>query len=107
MTVNAIAPGALTRMTADLNPNRPEVKPDEFDRSAPENIAPLVVWLASPESHDVTGRVFIVAGGLISVAEGWRTGPTVDKGDRWDPAELGQVVEKLVAEARPNTTMRG
>ncbi len=107
VTVNAVSPGALTRMTADLNPNRPEVKPDQFDRSAPENIAPLVTWLASPESHDVTGRVFIVAGGVISVAEGWRTGPTVDKGDRWDPAELGPVVQKLVADAAPNTSMRG
>jgi NAD(P)-dependent dehydrogenase (short-subunit alcohol dehydrogenase family) len=107
VTVNAVSPGALTRMTEDLNPNRPEVKPDEFDRSAPENIAPLVTWLASPESHAVTGRVFIVGGGVISVAEGWRRGPTVDKGDRWDPAELGPVVEKLVADAAPNTTMRG
>jgi NAD(P)-dependent dehydrogenase (short-subunit alcohol dehydrogenase family) len=107
VTVNAVSPGALTRMTADLNPNRPDVKPDEFDRSAPENIAPLVTWLASPESHDVTGRVFIVGGGVISVAEGWRRGPTVDKGDRWDPAELGPVVQKLVADAAPNVTMRG
>ena len=107
VTVNAVSPGALTRMTADLNPNRPEVKADEFDRSAPENIAPLVTWLASPESHGVTGRVFIVAGGVISVAEGWRRGPSVDKGDRWDPAELGPVVEKLVADAAPNSTMRG
>jgi NAD(P)-dependent dehydrogenase (short-subunit alcohol dehydrogenase family) len=107
VTVNAVSPGALTRMTADLNPNRPEVKPGQFDRSAPENIAPLVTWLASPESHNVTGRVFIVGGGVISVAEGWRRGPTVDKGDRWDPAELGPVVEKLVADAAGNTTMGG
>jgi hypothetical protein len=41
------------------------------------------------------------------VAEGWRRGPTVDKGDRWDPSELGPVVEKLVADAAPITTMRG
>ncbi|MBA3652652.1 MAG: SDR family oxidoreductase [Actinobacteria bacterium] len=107
VTVNAIAPGALTRMTEGLNPNRPEPKPDEFDRSAPENIAPIVTWLASPESHDVTGRVFLVAGGVLSVAESWRRGPTADKGDRWDPAELGPVVQKLLADAAPNTTMRG
>src|SRR5205807_530977 len=107
VTVNAVSPGALTRMTEDLNPNRPEVKADQFDRSSPDNIAPIVTWLASPESHAVTGRVFIVAGGVISVAEGWRRGPTIDKGDRWDPAELGPVVEKLVADAAPITTMRG
>src|SRR5947209_1316131 len=57
VTVNAVSPGALTRMTEDLNPNRPEVKADQFDRSSPDNIAPIVTWLASPESHAVTGRV--------------------------------------------------
>ena len=38
----------------------------------------------SAESRDVTGRVFEVAGGMISLADGWRTGPEVDKGARWD-----------------------
>src|SRR3954470_8154689 len=52
VTVNCIAPGALTRMTANLNPNRPDTKPGEFDARAPENVAPLVVWLGSPESKD-------------------------------------------------------
>jgi NAD(P)-dependent dehydrogenase (short-subunit alcohol dehydrogenase family) len=107
VTVNAISPGALTRLTEDLNPNRPEPKPGEFNPGDPDNIAPLCTWLASPESHNVTGRVFIVGGGTISVAEGWRRGPTIDKGDRWDPTELAPVVEKLVADAQPNTTMRG
>src|SRR5579884_1326797 len=55
VTVNAIAPGALTRMTENLNPNRPEVKPEEFNARHPDNVAPLVVWLGSPESKDVTG----------------------------------------------------
>ena len=107
VTVNAIAPAALTRMTAGLGPPRAEPKPEEFDRRAPENIAPLVVWLASPEAKEVSGRVFLVAGGTISVAEGWRRGPTADKADRWDPAELGKVVPDLVAEAAPNSTMMG
>ena len=107
ITVNCIAPGALTRMTAGLNPNREQPKPDEFDARAPENVAPLVVWLGSPESKDITGRVFNVAGGRISVAEGWHAGPGTDKGDRWDPAELGKVVPDLVARAAPNANQRG
>ncbi|HEX5267345.1 MAG TPA: SDR family oxidoreductase [Acidimicrobiales bacterium] len=102
VTVNAIAPGALTRMTEGLGAPRAEAKPEEFDARAPENVAPLVVWLASPEAASITGRVFNVAGGRISVAEGWNTGPGVDKGDRWAAAELGKVVPDLVAKAQPN-----
>jgi NAD(P)-dependent dehydrogenase (short-subunit alcohol dehydrogenase family) len=107
VTVNAIAPGALTRMTEGLRPDRPEVKPDEFDARSPDNVAPLVVWLGSKESAGITGRVFNVAGGRISVAEGWHAGPGVDKGDRWDPAELGKVVPDLVEKAAPNAAMSG
>ncbi len=107
VTVNAIAPGALTRMTEGLRPDREQPKPDEFDARSPDNVAPLVVWLGSPESAGVTGRVFNVAGGRISVAEGWHAGPGVDKGDRWDPAELGAVIPDLVAKAAPNAAMSG
>jgi len=101
--VNAIAPGALTRMTENLGMGQraAERKPEDFDAMAPENIAPLVVWLGSGLSTGITGRVFNVAGGQISVAEGWHRGPGVDKGDRWDPAELTETVQKLVAEAAP------
>jgi NAD(P)-dependent dehydrogenase (short-subunit alcohol dehydrogenase family) len=106
VTVNAIAPAALTRMTEDLNPDRPVPKPGEFDRFHAGNIAPLVVWLASPEAKEITGRVFLVAGGRISVAEGWRRGPTVSQDDRWDAAALGKVIPGLVADATPNSTMR-
>ena len=109
VTVNAIAPVALTRMTAGLGgaTQLPERKPDEFDAMAPENISPLVVWLGSPGSKDVTGRVFNVGGGRISVAESWVAGPGVDKGDRWSPAELDDVVPKLVAEAAGPSNMAG
>ena len=62
VTVNAIAPAALTRMTENLRPDRPRpVEPREFDPAAADNIAPLVVWLASAEAREVTGRVFNVA----------------------------------------------
>lgn len=70
-----------------------------FDAMAPENVSPLVVWLGSTESAGVTGRVFEVDGGRVSLAQGWRHGAAVDKGDRWEPAELGPVVERLLAEA--------
>ena len=74
---------------------------------APENIAPLVVWLGSAESRDITGRVFEVAGGKLSVADGWRTGPTVDKGARWEPGEVGKAVRELLAQAVPPQKVYG
>jgi NAD(P)-dependent dehydrogenase (short-subunit alcohol dehydrogenase family) len=101
--VNAISPGARTRMTETIR--RPgaisAVPADGFDSGDPANVSPLVVWLASPEAHDVTGRVFNVRGGSISVAEPWHAGPSADKGERWDPAELGPVVKDMLAKAAP------
>jgi NAD(P)-dependent dehydrogenase (short-subunit alcohol dehydrogenase family) len=107
VTVNAIAPGALTRMTEDLNPNRPQIEEGKWNPFGAENIAPLVVWLGSPEAREITGRVFNVAAGRISVAEGWVAGPGEDHGARWDPNELGKVVPGLVAAAAPNAETNG
>ncbi len=109
ITVNAIAPSALTRMTENLGfgQRAAEVPPGQFDPTAPDNIAPLVVWLGSAESSGITGRVFNVAGARISVAEGWVAGPGVDQDHRWDPADLGGVIPDLVAKAAPNADMRG
>ncbi len=113
VTVNAIAPSALTRMTENValgeraRAAAAERPPDAFDPLAPDNIAPLVVWLGSAESRGVTGRVFNVAGGHISVAEGWVAGPVVEQKARWDPAQLGEVIPDLVARAAPNADMRG
>ncbi len=109
VTVNALAPGARTRMTEKLISARggADPAPEEFDASHPDNIAPIVAWLASPESASVTGRVFNVAGGRLSVAEGWHAGALADKGDRWDANELGPVVLDLVSRAAPNAEMSG
>lgn len=105
VTVNAIAPTAATRMTEDLT--HLVGTAEDAARLAPEHISPLVVWLGSPASSGVTGRVFSVTGTRISVAEGWANGPTVDKGERWTPAELGEVIPDLVAKAAPNADMTG
>jgi len=109
VTANAIAPSARTRMTetvfADMMAAPDE--PDAFDAMSPDNIAPLVVWLGSAESKDVTGRVFEIEGGKVSVADGWQHGPAVDKGDRWDPAELGPVVHELLSKGPPPAPVYG
>jgi NAD(P)-dependent dehydrogenase (short-subunit alcohol dehydrogenase family) len=99
VTANAIAPAARTRMTEQVFSDRMQAPESGFDVNDPANISPLVVWLGSSESADVTGRVFEVEGGSISVADGWQHGPALDKGARWDPAEVGAAVHKLLAQA--------
>jgi len=103
ITVNAVAPGALTRMTEDLGLGQAS----EADREAmhPRWIAPIVTWLASRESSGVTGRVFEASGRLLAVAEGWHRGPGAEPVD--DPTRLGPVVADLVARARKNSGMDG
>jgi NAD(P)-dependent dehydrogenase (short-subunit alcohol dehydrogenase family) len=103
VTVNAIAPAAITRMTENLGMAQTDEETKE--KLSPRWIAPIVVWLASPESATVTGRVFDVTGQALSVAESWHRGPTADPID--DPAKLGPVVLDLVSKARPNANMFG
>jgi NAD(P)-dependent dehydrogenase (short-subunit alcohol dehydrogenase family) len=106
VTVNAIAPTALTRMTEDLG--MMEAIGEEGRKSiGPETISPLVVWLGSTQSAGVTGRVFGIFGNKISVAEGWVYGPSVDRDTIWEPGELSEVIPALVAEAAPNAPMSG
>jgi NAD(P)-dependent dehydrogenase (short-subunit alcohol dehydrogenase family) len=97
VTVNAIAPSARTRMTETVFADMMAAPEDGFDAMAPENISPIVVWLGSTESAGVTGRMFEVEGGRLALAEGWRHGVPVDRGARWNPAELGPVVSELIA----------
>lgn len=107
VTVNAIAPSARTRMTETVFAEMMAKPESGFDAMAPENISPLVVWLASAESRDVTGRVFEVEGGIVRVAEGWRHGPEVDRGARWEPGELGPVVRELIGRSQPAVPVYG
>jgi NAD(P)-dependent dehydrogenase (short-subunit alcohol dehydrogenase family) len=108
VTVNAINPGARTRMTERASPgSEPHVDADAFDVRDPENIAPFVAWLACPESARITGRVFTVRGGQIRVLEGWHVGPSVDVHRRWNAGELGPVVAELVSQAAPNADLWG
>lgn len=99
VTVNAVAPGALTRLTEDLG------LPDEMvKRFDPRWVAPVVTWLASPHSADVTGQVIESSGLVLAVAEGWRRGPSVTEPPD-DPREVERVLRDLLARARPRTTM--
>jgi NAD(P)-dependent dehydrogenase (short-subunit alcohol dehydrogenase family) len=96
VTVNAIAPGALTRLTGDL-----EIT-DEIRRSfAPTWVAPVITWLASPDSADVTGQVIEASGLVLAIAEGWHRGPSTDPVEA--PEDVGPLVRELLTDARPRT----
>ncbi|MGW1977857.1 SDR family oxidoreductase [Streptomyces sp. NPDC001889] len=90
--VNAIAPAARTRMTeggfAGL-------------RGLPEDVSPLVVWLGSGGSEGVTGRVFEVEGGRVTVMEGWRRGASAEAPARWTPESAGATARTLLSTTPP------
>ena len=104
VTVNAIAPTALTRLTEDVPMMSDAAAATEL---SPEAISPLVVWLGSAESRPVTGRVFGVWGNAITVLEGWVNGPRATHDGRWSPDELSAVIPDLVAKAAPNADTLG
>jgi hypothetical protein len=66
-----------------------------------------VVYLGSSRSRGITGRVFNVWGGRISVADGWVAGPTEEQGARWTVDELDLVVPSLVDRAPANANFWG
>ncbi len=99
ITANALAPAARTGMTEPVFGALMKKPEDGFDRFHPGNVAPIVVWLCSAASAHVSGQVFEVEGGKLSVAGGWKTGAITDKQARWTPDELTEVVNDLLANA--------
>ena len=71
----------------------------------PRWIAPVVTWLASPQSAGVTGRVFEASGAYLAVAESWHRGPSHAAVE--DPEQVDAVARELLAKARPNSDMFG
>jgi NAD(P)-dependent dehydrogenase (short-subunit alcohol dehydrogenase family) len=107
ITANALAPAARTRMTEQVFAERMKRPDSGFDAQDPDNIAPAVVWLGSSESREVTGCIFELEGGKIMIDRGWSDGPAIDKHARWEPAEVGAAVRKLLAERTPPKKVYG
>ncbi len=107
VTANAICPIARTRMTEGAFGDAMKAPEEGFDVNDPANVAPFVAWLASAQSAGVTGRVWEVFGGTITVFDGYRREQTIDIGRRWDVAELGPAVHNLLDEARPLVEVYG
>lgn len=110
ITANAVAPAARTGMTTAVESMAERMKKPEdgsFDYWAPENVSSLLVWLASEDAKDVTGRIFESEGGKISIADGWRSTKGIDKGNRWQPAEVGEGVRELIKQEVPAQKVYG
>ncbi len=97
ITANALAPAARTRMTEQAFADKMATVESGFDVQDPANIAPAVVWLGSEQSRHVTGCVFELEGGRITIEDGWNLGPTVEKQAKWAPADIGAAVDGLLA----------
>ncbi|MCA1839923.1 MAG: SDR family oxidoreductase [Actinomycetota bacterium] len=95
VTVNAVSPSARTRMTEQAFGTIAEPE-SGFDTFAPENIAPIVCYLASDDAAGITGQVFGVQGGSIALLQGWTPSGVIDKSERWEPAELMDAIEQIV-----------
>ena len=96
-TANAVAPIALTRMSTGILP----------DTFSPDHVSELVAWLASEPAQDITGHVFSVGGGHISVVDRWHTGTAIDKPGLWNVDELDAAIPGLVASAAPHPDLVG
>ena len=107
ITANAICPIARTRMTEGAFGDSMKAPDRGFDENDPANVSPFVAWLASSESHGVTGRVWEVFGGTITVFDGYRREQTIDIGKRWAAEEVGPAVEGLLSKARPLVKVYG
>ena len=97
VTANAIAPRARTRMTEGTF-SVPTAGEGEFDVWAPDNVAPIVAWLATDAAGDVSGQVFVVFGGQVHVMAGWDAAGTLQKDNAgWSIEELAANKGKLFA----------
>ena len=100
VTSNAVAPMARSRMTlgssttAGIMGEKPPAD-GSFDIWAPENLSPLIVYLASDQAADITGRIFTVMGGKITLFMPWVLGKSVDIGKRWTEQELHKRIREL------------
>ena len=105
VTVNCLAPTALSRLTAGLMGGEENISESAKEAMSPRWIALIAIWLCSEEAQNVTGRVFDIRGKHLGIAEGWHLGPTAVQPD--EPGDLGGVVNGLMEAARLNADMSG
>ncbi len=105
VTVNCLAPTAMTRLVMDVMGGEDAISDEMKESMAPRWISAVVAWLCSDEARNVTGRVFDIRGDRLQIAEGWHGGPVGE--NTGDPTELGPVMARLMAAARLNSDLFG
>src|SRR5436305_275425 len=101
VTANCIAPRARTRLITQTFGEGMMGAPqggDAFDVFAPENVAPLVAFLATDAASYITGQCFLVFGGTVTLMKPWTSGPSIERGERWTVEELEGEMGKLFTE---------
>jgi 3-oxoacyl-[acyl-carrier protein] reductase len=99
VTANAIAPRARTRMTEPLGGF--DTKEGDFEVFAPENVSPLVGYLASPQAAMVNGQVFVVWGRQITVLKGPSTDEQFTTPERWTPENVDAALSPFYEGRKP------
>ncbi|MCO1655470.1 3-oxoacyl-ACP reductase [Pseudonocardia humida] len=102
VTVNAICPRARTAMTAQVFGPAPTEGPDPL---SPDQVAPLVAYLATPAARGISGQVFVVHSGMVALM----APPTVERrfdatGDVWTTADLDAGLGAYFADRDPERT---
>ncbi|SOE14062.1 3-oxoacyl-[acyl-carrier protein] reductase [Streptomyces sp. 2323.1] len=105
VTANAICPRARTRMTEDVFAGFQEPEDGALDPLAPEHVAPLVGYLASPAATRVNGQLLVVHGGMVAIAERPRIAAKFDTAKEvFSYAELDELLTPYYAQRPPNET---
>jgi len=93
VTVNAISPGAATRMTDSVPTGRRRTRPD-VDEWSPDNVAPIVAYLASERSGWITGRIIHSSGYEVSLYSNPEPVVRIVGTGPWQPDALAEQVER-------------
>jgi NAD(P)-dependent dehydrogenase (short-subunit alcohol dehydrogenase family) len=94
VTVNAVSPGAATRMTESVPDGRRRVRPDTAEERSPDNVAPLVAYLASERSGWITGRIVHAAGYEVALYDNPHPVTRVVGAGPWSLDALARQVER-------------
>ncbi|MGH9111279.1 MAG: SDR family NAD(P)-dependent oxidoreductase [Acidimicrobiales bacterium] len=107
VTVNVLAPRARTRLTEDLLGDMGVASADSFDEWHPDNVGPVVAWLASDATQDISGQVFVVFGGRVHLMDGWTVAGEIEQGERWAPEAIEAHRGELFGSRNPGVPPMG